>query len=184
MRNLFQLCPRLPAGSNEKTGELYLKSEPRERCWLVQRSTQVPVTAVSTTTKLQFNAAFLVILIFACRSSCLVLMLPFIYMPFLMIVQKSVSCTALNLSLPEFLLPAGFNSDSLLPGNGWQTGNIWQDEKRAMKKLKRMWFLKQLASQSATLPWNFQQIAFFSFHERFETQRVKDFNDSFLTHSH
>lgn len=113
MRNLFQLCPRLPAGSNEKTGELYLKSEPRERCWLVQRSTQVPVTAVSTTTKLQFNAAFLVILIFACRSSCLVLMLPFIYMPFLMIVQKSVSCTALNLSLPEFLLPAGFNSDKV-----------------------------------------------------------------------
>lgn len=61
----------------------------------------------------------------------------------LIVVQNIVGCTALNLSLPEFPLLAGFNSNSFSCLETDDKQNIWQDDKQIMKKLS-VSFLKHL----------------------------------------
>lgn len=56
----------------------------------------------------------------------------------LIVVQKIVGCTALNLSLPDSPLLAGFNSDSFVCSETDDKQYIWQDEKQMMEELKRV----------------------------------------------
>lgn len=76
----------------------------------------------------------------------------------LIVVEKIVGCTALNLSLPDSPLLAGFNSDSFVCSGTDDKQNNWQDEKQMMEKLKSVWFLKQLWSKSAKVSSIFNKL--------------------------